>query len=257
MKAWGLLVALVPAFVGASAQAASPCPPATIGVEGGKTVTASCASEFGRFEGQPQTEWLEDGRSMRLLQSFSYVDQNSKKWTAPKGAVVDGASIPRFLWSLAGGPFEGPYRNASVVHDTECNSKTNAWRPVHEMFYNGVRAGGVGVVKGKLMYWAVYFCGPRWPDQKPPCDVVRDTQVRALVWIWKHTSAPLVELHELTRAQLEKQISDKDPDFVKALELLDERGRLRVVAWTPENYKRLNEIEAQLFRQEVSVGPVP
>ena len=45
-----------------------------------------------------------------------------KTWTAPKGAKVDGASIPQLFWTPIGGPFEGKYRYASVIHDTECDA---------------------------------------------------------------------------------------------------------------------------------------
>ena len=80
----------------------------------------------------------------------------------PAGSVVDGASIPQVFWSLVGGPFEGEYRNASVVHDVACDRKSEPWEAVHLMFYNACRCGGVGEKKAKLLYWAVYLGGPRW-----------------------------------------------------------------------------------------------
>lgn len=79
-------------------------------------------SEFGGFSGKPQTEWSDDGRYMTLLRDFSYDDQDGKKWTALKGSEVVGASIPQAFWWLIGGPFEGKYRSASIVHDTECTA---------------------------------------------------------------------------------------------------------------------------------------
>jgi hypothetical protein len=33
----------------------------------------------------------------------------SLPWVAPANAVVDGASIPKFAWSIIGEPFEGQY----------------------------------------------------------------------------------------------------------------------------------------------------
>jgi hypothetical protein len=87
------------------------------------TLCACCigGSEFGTFDGKVQAEWLPDGRSMRLLAPFTYTDPNGAVWEAPAGAVVDGASIPRFAWSVTGGPFTGKYRNASVIHDVTCD----------------------------------------------------------------------------------------------------------------------------------------
>jgi hypothetical protein len=77
---------------------------------------------------------------------------------------VDGASIPRRLWALIGGPFEGRYRKASVVHDVECQTKANRWRDVHLMFHSAMLCDGVHPLKAKIMYGAVYHFGPRWPS---------------------------------------------------------------------------------------------
>ncbi|MFW8630834.1 DUF1353 domain-containing protein [Vibrio natriegens] len=120
------------------------------------------ASEYGQFLGTVKSEWLDDGRKMKLLEDFSYIDQFQIRWDAPKNWVVDGASIPKFAWSLIGGPFEGKYRKASVIHDVECDRKIRPWESVHEVFYNAMRAADVPVVKAKIMYAAVYHFGPRW-----------------------------------------------------------------------------------------------
>ena len=121
------------------------------------------ASEYGHFVGEVKTKWLDDGRKMQLLETFTYVDPQKITWDSPKDSVIDGASIPRIAWSLIGGPFEGKYRNASVIHDVACDLALRPWEEVHEAFYNAMRAGGVGVMKAKIMYGAVYHFGPRWP----------------------------------------------------------------------------------------------
>ena len=117
---------------------------------------------FGHFVGTVQVEWLDDGRKMQLLADYAYIDQNGKTWSAPKGSEVDGASTPRVFWSFIGGPYEGKYRNASVVHDVACDKKLEDWRAVHRMFYNACRCGGVEQLQAKIMYGAVYHFGPRW-----------------------------------------------------------------------------------------------
>ena len=117
-----------------------------------------------RYVGTVQTEWLGDGRRMKLLQTLQYIDPACNVWEAPKEWVVDGASIPQFAWSIIGGPFEGKYRNASVIHDVACDQKTKPWEAVHEVFYNAMIASGVSIVTAKIMYAAVYHFGPRWPQ---------------------------------------------------------------------------------------------
>lgn len=122
------------------------------------------AQGFGKYVGKVQTEWLDnDDRRMRLLTPFSYVDPKGNTWTAPAGWVIDGASIPVFAWSVVGGPFNGKYRDASVIHDVACDQRTQPWETVHEAFYWAMMASGVEPWRAKVMYAAVYHFGPRWP----------------------------------------------------------------------------------------------
>jgi hypothetical protein len=121
---------------------------------------------FGRFIGSLKFELLDDGRTMRLLEPYTFVDRNNESWVAPAGLISDGASIPQIGWTIVGGPFEGKYRNAAVIHDFECEHKYHTWESVHEMFYFAMRASGVNEVKAGLMYYAVYQFGPRWPIER-------------------------------------------------------------------------------------------
>ena len=124
---------------------------------------AAQSPTFGTFVGDVKTKWLRDGRTMELLEDFSYVDRLTRIWDAPKGSIIDGASIPQFAWSIIGGPYDHKYRNASVIHDVACNRKSRKWEDVHEAFYNAMRASGVDSVRARIMYGAVYHFGPRWP----------------------------------------------------------------------------------------------
>jgi hypothetical protein len=124
--------------------------------------TTTDALAWGRFEGQVVARWHDDGREMTLVEPFAYLDPRSLRWDAPAGTMVNGASIPRAFWSLIGGPFEGKFRNASVVHDVACEERSRTWQSVHRMFYEACRCGGVAAVTAKTMYYAVHHFGPRW-----------------------------------------------------------------------------------------------
>ncbi|MFN9369549.1 MAG: protealysin inhibitor emfourin [Planctomycetia bacterium] len=128
----------------------------------GTTAAMQSTSPWGRFDGTVVARWHDDGRAMTLVAPFAYVDPRAVRWTAPSGAVVNGASIPRAFWSLVGGPFEGRFRNASVVHDVACAERTREWRDVHRMFHDACRCGGVGVALANTMFYAVWHFGPRW-----------------------------------------------------------------------------------------------
>jgi len=112
--------------------------------------------------GEVLTRWLADGRKMQLLVDVSFIDSSGKVWTAPHGTVIDGASIPRLLWSFYGSPFCGKYRKASVVHDFYCVARTEPHEAVHKMFYEACLASGVSEGKAGKMFWAVNEHGPKW-----------------------------------------------------------------------------------------------
>ncbi len=105
---------------------------------------------------------------MQLHSDFTYIDSKQQKWHVPAGATVDGASIPKPLWSLIGGPFEGKYREASVVHDYYCENKQRTWENTHNVFFEAMLTSGEAPRRAKLMYWAVYRFGPRWTEQSLP-----------------------------------------------------------------------------------------
>src|SRR5262249_24255682 len=73
-------------------------------------------SEWGSYLNRPlllQDLVPPDGRNFSLAHDFSYVDRTGRTWIAPKDLITDGASIPMPFWSVVGGPFEGPYREAA------------------------------------------------------------------------------------------------------------------------------------------------
>ncbi|MDP1798382.1 MAG: DUF1353 domain-containing protein [Planctomycetaceae bacterium] len=120
--------------------------------------------DWGHFHGDLRLE-LVGGRDARLVSNFGYVDPHGTDWPAPRGSLVNGASIPQAFWSFVGGPWDGAYRQASVVHDVACDSMQATWQETHRMFYHACRCGGVEERTAKLMYWAVYHFGPRWEPQ--------------------------------------------------------------------------------------------
>jgi hypothetical protein len=121
--------------------------------------------KLGRYTGKLLLEPLGDGRRMRTVLEFGFEDEaDGLHWPVPRGTTVDGASIPKALWSFLDGPWEGKYRDASVVHDYYCAVRSADWRAVHLMFYRAMLVSGVTARRAKVMYLAVYFAGPRWDD---------------------------------------------------------------------------------------------
>ena len=116
----------------------------------------------GTFFGEPETNWLtQDGtedRNMGLLKKFSFKDPDAREWVAPAGAVIDGASIPRALWTIVGSPYTGDYRRASIVHDVACveaGGDKKKRRAADRMFFHACRAGGCSIWESIVLYLGV------------------------------------------------------------------------------------------------------
>ena len=123
---------------------------------------ADGAAGYGNFPTTAKSEWLPDGRTMRLLEDFAYIDKNGKAWAANKGDEVDGASIPQMFWTVVGSPLTGKYRDASIVHDVECDRRSDDCDAVHRMFYEACLCRGVTPNDAMILYGAVFHFGPRW-----------------------------------------------------------------------------------------------
>src|SRR5438128_12268400 len=154
IKLFGLISLLV-ALAGCASHKKSDAP-------SDATQPSSAGSKWGYYSGEPVTKWNPDGRTMTLLTELRYTDPHGEVWVAPIGSVVDGASIPRYLWSIMGGPFEGQYRNASVLHDVAYGKHNRPWQDCDRMFYYAMRCSGVSGIEAKTMFYALYRLARHW-----------------------------------------------------------------------------------------------
>ncbi|MBB5186630.1 hypothetical protein HNQ57_000891 [Zhongshania antarctica] len=133
------------------------------------SLTVSADEYFGRFLDQLKGAFIADAEprpQFKIEQDFRFEDPNGLLWLTPSGTHVDGASIPQFFWSIIGGPFEGAYINASVIHDHYCHTKERTAHDTHRNFYYGMMASNVPEWKADLMHWAVSTFGPSWKLEK-------------------------------------------------------------------------------------------
>lgn len=142
-----------------------------------------------KFENALDVRAQDDGRNWLVLEDFYYDTDvmldgastdgpvrsigysnytSGRRIMIPKGFITDFASIPRVLWSAVGGPAEGKYRKAAVVHDFLYRTPGLATRPQADavlleamkflgcswwqrtVIYSGVRVGGGSSYKGGL-----------------------------------------------------------------------------------------------------------
>lgn len=123
----------------------------------------------GQFSGNPRAEWLSEqgaDRAMRMIEPFSFTDPAGRHWEVPAGMEVDGATIPRTLWSSVGSPFTGDYRRAAILHDAAIRDPRIARIDADAMFYEACLAGGCSVKQAQLLYAGV--CIGSWVSQARP-----------------------------------------------------------------------------------------
>jgi len=126
--------------------------------------------ELGTFTPtQPDTRWLDDDRRMVLLGKFQYTSLGGVTYTAPKGMITDGKSVPRIFWGLhiAGSPFTGPARRPAIIHDRLCQEANEEDVPRTR---NGLKKYADILFKEMIRqamkeYFARYK-GKRWPRLK-------------------------------------------------------------------------------------------
>lgn len=124
----------------------------------------------GSFKGQLKVLFMEPktatDRNVQLLEPFGYKDSKGIDWDVPAGYVSDGASIPWSLWSFIGGPYDGPYRDAAVIHDYFCEKKDRKWEDVHAVFLEAALRRGTPEALAQTMYAGILYGGPRWDAPK-------------------------------------------------------------------------------------------
>ena len=134
----------------------------------------------GGFEGDlylyPDNCWDSPEGVCKLGSMLTYTSPNSKVWQTDvwssdkaKSGTTDGATIPRWAQKIIGKPYDEAYLKAAIVHDHYCYKENHvrSWRETHRMFYDALIDLGIGILKAKTMYYAVYLRGPKWQNLVP------------------------------------------------------------------------------------------
>lgn len=125
----------------------------------------------GSFKGQIKVLFVDptkpDDRNVQMLEPFGYKDSKGVDWDVPAGFISDGASIPWGLWTFIGGPYDGPYRDAAILHDYYCDKKLRTWEQTHAMFLEAAIRRGVPESTAQTMYAGILYGGPRWSPPSP------------------------------------------------------------------------------------------
>ena len=91
------------------------------------------------------------------------VESLGYKTTVKAGFDFDGASIPKWLWSIYGSPLNGNYVVASLIHDGLYASQIVSKNLSDKIFLDIMKQSNVGYIKRTSMYLAVkLFGGKDW-----------------------------------------------------------------------------------------------
>lgn len=207
-----------------------------------------------------------DGRRFSLSSDFTYVDPSGRRWEAPMGLVTDGASIPTPFWSVIGGPFEGLFREAAVVHDAACCAQMQPWEDVHHMFYDAMRCSGVSEAKAKTMFWAVWSFGPRWThlntSMPAECKLAQPSGTPQALRSWKTLVRPEIAtgvLNEINQRTLTVQearavarpfFTQKPMSDADALQFVDKLKRQGEITPAEQQAISLSVTQSELISDE-------
>ena len=81
-------------------------------------------------------------------------EQSGKVIKIPKGYITDGASIPKWAWSIIGGPV-GKYAPAAIVHDYIIEFELYPRKKADKIFLEAMKVLKVPFWKRRIMYRAV------------------------------------------------------------------------------------------------------
>ncbi|GHE87508.1 DUF1353 domain-containing protein [Thalassotalea profundi] len=117
-----------------------------------------------RFIGEADTRIIKgEKRKVELLNDFAFIDKKGFEWFAPKGSIIDGSSIPFWLWTITGcSPFVGYHRLASIPHDVYCKTREVPHKNVHKMYFEACLLNGMNKIKATAFYNGLKIGAPRW-----------------------------------------------------------------------------------------------
>ena len=73
-------------------------------------------------------KYFKHGKYAVLLKDISYTAEDGRKYTAKRGLITDGLSVPRVFWARFGAPWRSRYLPAGLIHDSLCGQSEDVAR---------------------------------------------------------------------------------------------------------------------------------
>ena len=95
----------------------------------------------------------------KLFNEFQYISPKYGNVIVPIGFVTDGASVPDFLYSIMGSPWQGGWEMPAVIHDYNYFLQSFSRNACDEMFLEGMKICKVPFWKRQLAFAGVRLFG--------------------------------------------------------------------------------------------------
>lgn len=116
---------------------------------------------------------IPESDQVELAEDYVFWVDGLEVWI-PAGFRWNGASIPRFLWSVIGGRFEPATLRASLEHDWIYLCHGVARRQADKQFRRRLQEAGMSAWKAASMYQAVRIFGrSHWPTTNEDQERIR------------------------------------------------------------------------------------
>jgi hypothetical protein len=108
------------------------------------------------FQNILNAKYIDNKDILILNNELIYYDPRSKQLIIiPIGFESDGASIPQFMWSIVGHPFQKNVRPAAILHDYLYRNKLFTRKRCDQIFYDAMRYETVSYFKAQSFYISV------------------------------------------------------------------------------------------------------
>lgn len=114
------------------------------------------------FDGCVRVQWHSNNVDVIVLEDFSYTDPAGRVWTARKGQLSNGLSLPRLFEGAVniGTNFTGPARIAGLLHDTAGYGTAGVTKAdADHMFRDAMRELGCPQAQIDALFDAVHLFG--------------------------------------------------------------------------------------------------
>lgn len=115
----------------------------------------------------------DDPRVFTLMSDLLWQVDGKRFVHVAAGYEMDGANVPRVLWSVFGNPMSGDVLPAAALHDALYESELVSREQADDWFHEAMLDNGVRWFKALTFYAGVRYAGEYWWDRHDENSITR------------------------------------------------------------------------------------